>query len=244
MNPTPKLHVNVDHIATLREARKITDPDPIQWALDALAAGADGITCHLRQDRRHIGDRDLALLRKRVPGLLNLECSLHPEMIEIALASAADEICLVPENRAEVTTEGGLDVLGAADRLALAIPRFQAKGMLVSLFIDPDSAQIEASARLQADFIELHTGTYANAADAKAQERERGVLFQAAEQANALGLRINAGHGLNYTNVGPIVRMPYLEELNIGHSMVGRALFVGVRAAVQEMKDLIQGAVR
>lgn len=238
MSQTPKLHVNVDHVATLREARRITEPDPILWALEAVAAGADGITCHLRQDRRHIGDEDVRLLRQRVDCLLNLECSLNPEMLTIALESQADEICLVPENRAEVTTEGGLDLLKSYAQLEEAMPRFQERKMMVSLFVDPDKSQLEAAARLKADFVELHTGAYANTTG-PARERELEGLIEAAQHARRLGLRVNAGHGLNYENVGPVARLPHLEELNIGHSMVGRALFVGVATAVQEMKQLI-----
>ena len=235
MNQALRLHVNVDHVATVREARKINEPDPVLWALEAEAAGADGITCHLRQDRRHIHDADVRLLRERIRSLLNLECSLNPEMLAIALESKADEICLVPENRAEVTTEGGLDVLKFREPLALAIPQLQGRGMLVSLFIDPDLKQLEAAAQLGAEFVELHTGTYANAS-AGGREGELEVLVQAAERAHQLGLRVNAGHGLNYENVQPVAGLPHLEELNIGHAIVGRALFCGVTAAVQEMK--------
>jgi pyridoxine 5-phosphate synthase len=242
MKPTPKLHVNVDHVATLREARKITEPDPILWALAAEAAGADGITCHLRQDRRHIGDADVLLLRQRIKSLFNLECSLNAEMVALALDSAADEICLVPENRAEVTTEGGLDLLKSHERLALVIPRFQERKMLVSLFIDPNIDQVEAAAGLKADFIELHTGAYSNALGAE-REHELELLTQSAERAHKLGLRVNAGHGLNYDNLGPVARLPHLEELNIGHAIVGRAVFAGVDAAIQEMKQLIAAAV-
>jgi len=239
MSQPVKLHVNVDHVATVREARKITEPDPVLWAREALAAGADGITCHLRQDRRHIVDSDVRRLRESSSALFNLECSLNPEMVGIALESVADEICLVPENRAEVTTEGGLDVLRSRERLAEVIPQFQSRGMLVSLFVDPDLAQLEAAAALKADFIELHTGCYANA-DSKQGQLE--ILAQACERAFELGLRVNAGHGLNYVNVGPVARLPHLEELNIGHAIVGRSLFVGVSEAVREMQRLIADA--
>lgn len=239
MSQSVKLHVNVDHVATVREARKISEPDPVLWAREALAAGADGITCHLRQDRRHIVDSDVRRLRASSSALFNLECSLNPEMVAIALESSADEICLVPEKRAEVTTEGGLDALRFRKKLSEVIPMLQARGMLVSLFIDPDLAQLEAASELQADFVELHTGCYANA---ESKTDELGTLARACERAAELGLRVNAGHGLNYANVVPVARLPHLEELNIGHAIVGRSLFVGVAEAVREMKHLIAEA--
>jgi len=229
-----KLHVNVDHVATLRQARRGLEPDPVAWARAVEAAGADGITCHLRRDRRHILDADVPALRGAVTTLLNLEVSLDPEMVGLALDSGADEICIVPENRQEITTEGGLDVQAEQSRLAEAIPRFQERGMLVSLFVDPDPGQLEASARLGAEFVELHTGSYANArGDGVVAELAR--LEEGARIAHGLGLRVNAGHGLNYTNVAAIRDLPHLEELNIGHSIVSRAVFVGVDAAVRDM---------
>ena len=236
-----RLHVNVDHVATVRQARRERSPDPVAWALAAEAAGAHGITCHLRLDRRHILDDDVARLRASVRTLLNLESSLAPEMLDLAVESGADAFCLVPENRAEVTTEGGLDVAAERARLAEAIPRLSATGGAVSLFVDADPRQLDAAAAVGTRFVELHTGAYSNARGAE-RTRELERLIAGAEHAHALGLRVNAGHGLDYDNVGPIARLPHLEELNIGHAMVGRALFVGVEAAVHEMLRLIEGA--
>ncbi len=224
----------MDHVATVRQARRITRPDPVEWAVLAERAGAQGITCHLRKDRRHVQDEDLPRLRARVTTLLNLETSLDPEMLGLALASGADEVCLVPENRSEVTTEGGLDVIGERGRVAEALARFREREMLVSLFVDPDPAQLEAAAELEADFVELHTGAYANAVG-PLRERELARLIAGAGRAHASGLRVNAGHGLDYDNVAPIARLPHVEELNIGHAIVARALFVGVEAAVRGM---------
>ena len=238
-----KLHVNVDHVATLRQARRGLEPDPVAWARAVEAAGADGVTCHLRKDRRHMQDADVPALRNAVTTLLNLEVSLDAEMVGLALESGADEICLVPENRQEVTTEGGLDVVSEQARLSEAIPRFQERGMLVSLFIDPDPEQLQASARLGAEFVELHTGSYANArGDAVAAELAR--LREGAVLAHELGLRVNAGHGLNYDNVHAILDLPRLEELNIGHSIIARAVFSGVGPAVREMLSAMGRSVR
>ena len=230
----PRLHVNVDHVATVRQARRGERPDPIEWALLAERAGAQGITCHLRNDRRHILDADLPRLRARITTLLNLECSLEPDMLAIALLSGADEVCLVPENRAEITTEGGLDVVRERPRLAEALPRFRTQRIAVSLFVDPERVQLEAAAELEADFVELHTGSYANASG-RARERELARLREGALLAHALGLRVNAGHGLELDNVTPVAALPHVEELNIGHALVARSLFVGVDAAVKEM---------
>ena len=230
----PRLHVNVDHVATVRQARRGARPDPVEWARLAERAGAQGITCHLRRDRRHILDSDLPRLRAAVTTLLNLESSLEPEMIAIALSSGADEVCLVPENRNELTTEGGLDAVRERERLAEALPRLRAKGIAVSLFVDPERAQLDAAAALEADFVELHTGSYAGARERqRARELER--LREGALHAHALGLRVNAGHGLDLENVARVAALPHVEELNIGHSIVARSLFVGVEAAVQEM---------
>lgn len=235
----PRLHVNVDHVATVRQARRIDAPDPVAWALAAEAAGAHGITCHLRKDRRHIQDEDVVRLRAAIGTILNLELSLAPDMLAIGLESGAEEICLVPENRQEITTEGGLDVLAERARLEEALPRFRERGMAVSLFVDPERAPIAAAAELGADFVELHTGAWANAPEARrADELER--LRQAAEHAHALGLRVNAGHGLTSENVTPVARLPWLEELNIGHALVARALFLGVEGAVGEMLRRIE----
>jgi pyridoxine 5-phosphate synthase len=245
-----RLHVNIDHVATLRQARRGVEPDPLAWALAAEAAGAEGITVHLRKDRRHIQDADVALLRARIGTLLNLECSLDAEMVAIAEASGAEAFCLVPENRKEVTTEGGLDVVGEAARLAVTVPRLAATGGLVSLFIDPDPEQVRASAQSGAAFVELHTGCYANAwaaaggkglADATVAA-ELARLEGAAALAVELGLRVNAGHGLNFENVVPVVGLAGLEELNIGHSIVSRSVFTGVAEAITTMRALIAGA--
>jgi len=239
----PRLHVNVDHVATVRQARRGARPDPVEWALLAERAGAQGITCHLRADRRHILDADLPRLRQAVTTLLNLESSLEAEMIAIALTSGADEVCLVPENRAEVTTEGGLDVLREKKRLAEVLPRFRGKGMLVSLFVDPDPAQLEEAAALEADFVELHTGAYANATGG-ARARELARLAEGAQRAHGLGLRVNAGHGLDLDNVGPVAALAHVEELNIGHAIVARSLFVGAEAAVREMLAAIRAGAQ
>jgi pyridoxine 5-phosphate synthase len=234
----PRLHVNVDHVATVRQARRGASPDPVAWALAAERAGAQGITCHLRVDRRHVQDEDVRRLRREIATVLNLELSLAPEIVEIALASGADCFCIVPENRQEVTTEGGLDVPREAARLAEVVPALAARGGLVSLFIDPDPAQVRASADAGAAFVELHTGSWANAA-ADGRERELARLAEAAELAHGLGLRVNAGHGLDYDNTAPIARLPFVEELNIGHAIVARALLVGVDAAVREMLGIV-----
>ncbi len=236
----PRLHVNVDHVATVRQARRITQPDPIEWALLAERAGAHGITCHLRKDRRHIQDADVVELRRRISTLLNLESSLDPEMVSIGLESGADEVCLVPENRQEITTEGGLDVVAELFRLAEILPRYRERKIAVSLFIDPDPSQLEAAGQLESDFVELHTGSYANA-NGPERGRELERLVRGAELAHTLGLRVNAGHGLDYDNVTPVLALPHLEELNIGHSIVARATFVGVEAAVREMLALVTG---
>jgi pyridoxine 5-phosphate synthase len=238
----PRLHVNVDHVATVRQARRGARPDPVEWAVQAERAGAQGITCHLRKDRRHILDADLPRLRSAVTTLLNLECSLDPEMVAIALTSGAEEVCLVPENRAELTTEGGLDVVRERARLREVLPSLRERGILVSLFVDPEPDQLEAAAALEAEFVELHTGSYASAAGrARGKELER--LIEGALGAHALGLRVNAGHGLELDNVGAIAGLPHVEELNIGHAIVARSLFVGVEGAVREMLARIRAGV-
>ncbi len=236
-----KLHVNIDHVATVRQARREAFPDPIEFALRCERAGAVGITCHLRQDRRHIQDADVAALRERIATRLNLELSLAPEIVAIGVASGADAFCLVPENRQEVTTEGGLDVIGERARLVDAVPALAAEGGEVSLFIDPEPDQIEASAEVGALFVELHTGRYANTTGAE-REAELSRLMRAAETAHSCGLRVNAGHGLDYRNVQPVVALPHLEELNIGFAIVAEALFVGVDGAVSGMLELIRTA--
>lgn len=235
----PRLHVNIDHVATVRQARRETFPDPVLYALECERAGADGITCHLRKDRRHIQDEDVRRLRDSITTLLNLETSLDPEIVEFAVATKPDEICLVPENRKEVTTEGGLDVVGERERLAAVIPRFVAAGSQVSLFVDPDEKQLQASADLGAHFVELHTGAYANARG-EARDKELKRLVDGAQFAHEAGLRVNAGHGLDLENVGPILTLPHLEELNIGFALVAHSLFVGVHEAVRQMKAAME----
>lgn len=231
-----KLGVNIDHIATLRQARykgaENGEPDPIAAAAEVEKAGAHGITVHLREDRRHIQDRDVRLLRKKIRTRLNLEMADVPEIVGIAEEIRPAEVCLVPEKRAEVTTEGGLNVTGKS--LPRTIARLQKAGIVVSLFVDPDPKQIRASADAGAEFIELHTGAYANG---RAGEMKR--LIAAAELAHSLGVRVNAGHGLNYQNTAGILAVPHLEMLNTGHSIVARAVFVGLREAVREMLALM-----
>lgn len=231
-----KLGVNIDHVATLRRARYKGvgkgEPDPVTAAAEVEAAGAHGITVHLREDRRHIQDRDVRLLRKRIRTLLNLEMADVPEIVAIAEEIRPAEVCLVPEKRAEVTTEGGLNVAGKS--LPRTIARLQKAGIVVSLFVDPDPKQIRAAADVGAQFIELHTGAYANG---KRGELKR--LIAAAELAHSLGLRVNAGHGLNYQNTTGILAVPHLVMLNTGHSIVSRAVFVGLRQAVREMLELM-----
>ncbi len=235
----PRLHVNVDHVATLRQARREAFPDPVEWAQRVERAGAQGITCHLRKDRRHIQDADVANLRRSIRTLLNLECSLDSEMVTFALRSGAEAFCLVPETRQEVTTEGGLDVRAELERVKRVARELAAEGGAVSLFIDADREQIAAAADSGAPFIELHTGCYANAkGDARARELER--LVKGAAFARERGLRVNAGHGLDYSNVGPVAAIEGVEELNIGFAIVAHAVFVGVDAAIVQMLDAIR----
>ncbi|MCL4131849.1 UNVERIFIED_CONTAM: hypothetical protein GTU68_015914 [Idotea baltica] len=243
MSTSAKLHVNVDHVATVRQARREVFPDPVAWALRAEGAGAAGITCHLRMDRRHIQDEDVRGLRKNIGTRLNLELSLNPEIVAIALESGADAFCLVPESRQEVTTEGGLDAVRESARLAEVIPRLVECGGEVSLFIDPDEEQVRASAASGAQFIELHAGRYAYTSGSD-REAELARLIHAAELANSLGLRVNAGHGLDYENVAPIANLPGVVELNIGYAIVAESLFVGVDEAVGRMARLIQDSVK
>ena len=240
-----KLGVNIDHVATLREARyrgqAHGEPCPVAAALASEAAGAHGITAHLREDRRHIQDRDVFALRQKIRTRLNLEMANVPEIVAIALKLQPDIVCLVPERRLEVTTEGGLDVLAAEKSLANTCRKMKAAGIEVSLFIAPDEKQIAASARVGAQFIELHTGKFAEVfSNAKKRQTELKRLMAGAEQARALGLRVNAGHGLNCENLPALFAVPHLEELNIGHSLVGRAVFVGLTVAVKEMLGLMK----
>ncbi|UZQ53595.1 pyridoxine 5'-phosphate synthase [Trichothermofontia sichuanensis B231] len=237
----PTLGVNIDHIATIRQARRTVEPDPIAAAVLAELAGADGITAHLREDRRHIQDRDIRLLRQTVRTHLNLEMAATDEMVAIALDVKPDYVTLVPERREEVTTEGGLDVASQPDRLRQVVTTLQDAGIPVSLFIDADVTQIQAAAAIGAKFIELHTGPYAEAKDEPSQARELQVLTTGCEQAIALGLRVNAGHGLTYWNVYPVACIPGMEELNIGHTIVSRAALVGMERAVREMKQAMRG---
>lgn len=237
----PTLGVNIDHIATIRQARRTVEPDPVAAASLAELAGADGITIHLREDRRHIQDRDVRLLRQTVRTHLNLEMAATDEMVAIALDVKPDYVTLVPEKREEVTTEGGLDIAGQIDRLALVVDKLQTANIPVSLFIDANKSQIEASVKVKAKFIELHTGTYAEAADEASREQELAVLAKGCEQAKAAGLRVNAGHGLTYWNVYPVACLPGMEELNIGHTIISRAALVGLERAVREMKQAIRG---
>ena len=235
------LGVNIDHVATLRQARRARYPDPLHAALIAEEAGADSITLHLREDRRHIQDRDVAALREALQTRMNLEMAVTDEMIRIAQRILPQDCCLVPESRQEVTTEGGLHVVGQGARIADAVQALGAAGIRVSLFIDPDPAQIEAANRAHAPVIELHTGAYAEASGA-ARAREFERLCAAAKQAARLGLIVNAGHGLNYHNVEPIAAIPEIVELNIGHSIVARAIVDGLAKAVRDMKELMRAA--
>jgi pyridoxine 5-phosphate synthase len=237
------LGVNIDHVATLRQARRGRYPDPLQAALLAEQSGADSITLHLREDRRHIQDRDVTVMREALQTRMNLEMAVTDEMIRIAQSVGPQDCCLVPESREEITTEGGLDVRGLSSRVTDACAALGSKGIRVSLFIDPDPPQIEAAQRCGAPVIELHTGAYAEAGGA-ARAREFERLRSAAMIAASLGLTVNAGHGLNYHNVEPIAAIPEIVELNIGHAIVARAVFEGLAAAIREMKNLMVAARR
>ncbi len=235
------LGVNIDHVATVRQARRVSYPDPVHAALLAEQAGADNITLHLREDRRHIQDRDVHALRPLLQTRMNLEMGLTAEMLDIAVGVRPQDCCLVPENRAEITTEGGLDVAADGERVGAAVRKLAAAGIRVALFIAPDLAQVEAARRSGAPVIELHTGSYAEATG-ESQARELGRLAHAAKRAANLGLEVHAGHGLTYNNVAPVAAIGEIVELNIGHSIVARAIFTGLEAAVREMKSLMQGA--
>lgn len=237
----PTLGVNIDHIATIRQARRTVEPDPVAAAVLAELAGADGITVHLREDRRHIQDRDVRILRETVRSHLNLEMAATDEMLAIALDIKPDYVTLVPEKREEVTTEGGLDIIGQIARIGQIVDKLQSANIPVSLFIDAELAQIEASVKVQARFIELHTGQYAEAKDETNRQRELAILAKGCEQAIQAGLRVNAGHGLTYWNVYPVAGLPGMEELNIGHTIISRAALVGMERAVREMKEAIRG---
>jgi len=233
-----KLGVNVDHVATLREARKGQEPDPVTAAALAELAGAEGIVVHLREDRRHIQERDVNILRETIQTKLDLEMAATKEMCQFACDIQPELVTLVPERREELTTEGGLDVFSMQDKIKKIIDCLHEKDIIVALFIDPEAAQIEAAKATSADFIEIHTGRYANAS-AKAQAFELQEIIQAATLADKLGLGVNAGHGLDYVNVSKIAQIPEIVELNIGHSIISRALLVGISAAVREMKARI-----
>lgn len=236
------LGVNIDHIATLRNARGTSYPDPIQAAFIAEQAGADGITVHLREDRRHITDRDVHLLRQTLDTRMNLEMAVNEEMVAIACEIQPHFCCLVPENRQEITTEGGLDVAGQRKKIAEVCQRLAEAGIQVSLFIDADLGQIKAAAEAGAPWIEIHTGCYADATTDTQQQKELERIIAAATYAESLGLKVNGGHGLTYHNVQAIARIPQMQELNIGHAIIARAVMSGLHDAVSEMKRLIQEA--
>ena len=242
------LGLNVDHCATLRQARyrahalnhgDEVEPDCVEFALLCEKAGADGITMHLREDRRHVQDEDVRRARAQIATRLNLEMACTPEMIDYALQLKPDSVCLVPESREEVTTEGGLDVVGQKSRVADVVEAMTEAGIMTSLFIDPDAMQIECAAELKSPWIELHTGAYANAYFHDGRRREFENLVNGAELAHGLGLTVNAGHGINYVNIAEVVTIPHLHELNIGHSVICRALFVGIEQAVREMNAFL-----
>lgn len=236
----PKLGVNIDHIATLRQVRLAVYPDPVQAAVLCELGGADQITVHLREDRRHIQDRDVRLLRQVIKTRLNLEMASTKEMVEIALDVRPDSVCLVPEKRAELTTEGGLNVIESQDQVREVVKSLKNAGIEVSIFIDPDVEQISMAKRCEADAIELHTGRYCDAPDRKHRDYELSRLIDAARAASKMGLKVNAGHGLNYQNIFEVAAIKEIEEFNIGHSIVARAVFVGLERAVREMVELLR----
>lgn len=234
-----RLGVNVDHVATVRQARGVPEPDPLEAALLAQGAGADSIIVHLREDRRHIQDQDVKVLRKKVKRL-NLEMAVTEEILKIACRVKPDQATLVPERRQELTTEGGLDVAGNLKKISKAVKRLRKKGILVSLFIDPNLNQVKASTKTGAQMVELHTGCYAEAKSKKKKDKELIRISRAAREAKRLGLEVSAGHGLTYQNVSRIAKIYEIEELNIGHNIIARAVMVGMKEAVKEMLDLIK----
>jgi len=234
----PDLGVNIDHVATVRQARKTYEPDPVWAAALAELGGADGITIHLREDRRHIQERDVRLLRQTVSVNLNLEIAAEDAVVDIAVDVLPDAVCIVPEKREEVTTEGGLDVAGQIAKMKAVVARCKNAGILVSMFIDAESDQVNASADIGADAVELHTGQYALAGK-ETRQAELDKLISAGRLAIERGMRLHAGHGLTYRNVQPIAAIPGMRELNIGHSIVARALMVGMQQAVREMRNLL-----
>jgi len=235
----PRLGVNIDHVATLRQARGGREPDPVWAAVLAELGGADGITIHLREDRRHIQDRDFRLLRQTVQVRLNLELAADPAIVDLAVELRPEQVTLVPERREELTTEGGLDVVNQRTRITEAVHRCRNAGLEIALFLDPEPAQIDAALHLNVDAIELHTGRYANSREGQPQHIELEALQVAAEAIVTAGVELHAGHGLNYRNVLPVARLDHMAELNIGHSIISRALFVGLESAVREMKNCI-----
>ncbi len=238
----PSLAINVDHIATIRQARGTVEPDPVTAAALCELAGASGIVVHLREDRRHIQDRDVLLLRQTVKTRLNLEMGANKEIIAFALDLRPDMITLVPEKRAELTTEGGLDIVSQKKKLAQTVAKMAAAGIPVSIFIDPNLAQIKAAKAVGATFVEIHTGRYCDAASEAAREHELQLIISAADAAADIGLRVNAGHGLDYRNTAPIAALPSIDELSIGHAIISRAVFTGIDQAVREMLDIIRSA--
>lgn len=235
-----RLGLNVDHVATVRQARGGVEPDPVTAAALGELAGAEGITIHLREDRRHIQDRDLELLRQTVKTKLNLEMAATPEMVAIAVGTKPEQCTLVPEKRQELTTEGGLDVIANFQSVQSAVHSLQQAGIVVSLFVDPNPEQIQASRKTGADAIEIHTGAYAEARDEAARKRELDAIRAAVALGNQLGLTVHAGHGLNYVNITPLMAIPGIEEFNIGHSIIAKAVLVGLDRAVREMVALIR----
>ena len=234
-----RLGVNVDHVATVREARGINEPDPVTAAILAELGGADGITVHLREDRRHIQERDVRAIKETIKTRLNLELALAPEILDFALKVKPHSATFVPEKREELTTEGGLDVIGYRQKLEPVIKKFQDNDIIVSLFIDPDPDQIAMAAEIGAEYIEIHTGRYCDAESSAEVNKEFALIDQACITATNFGLKVNAGHGLNYRNVREIANLPDIVELNIGHSIIGHAIYVGIERAVREMKALL-----
>ncbi len=242
MNGDIELTVNVDHVATVRQARLTIEPDPVHAAVLAELGGADGITVHLREDRRHIQDRDVEILRRTVQVPLNLEMGLDPGIIRIALETVPDLVTFVPEKRQELTTEGGLDVASQVRRIRGAVDAFHEKDVRVSLFVDPEPSQLEAVASTGADAVELHTGAYANAKGDPRDEALRRIRYASSRARKDLGLAVHAGHGLTWRNVRPVAALPAITELAIGHSIIARAVLVGMERAVREMKEIIRAA--
>ena len=239
-----RLYINIDHVATVRQARMTDEPDPVRAAVLAELGGADGITIHHRQDARHISVRDVELLGRTVRTGINLEISSSERMVDLAVSTLPMQVTLVPEKREEVTTEGGLNLTSASvrDSLAAALARLADARIRTSLFIDPDAVSVDETKALGADAVELHTGEYANAVGDRDKAMELARLMEAAARADAAGLAVHAGHGLTYENVVPVAALPLIEELNIGHSVVSRSVFVGIERAVREMKEIVAGA--